>query len=62
MKDPLEDLIEHAEASEAEKPWNKWPAIWFVSTEVSALLIVLWAVWHFEFSSYVESVFRFLIG
>ena len=48
MKDPIEELIEQADESEAEKPWNKWPNLWFVAFEVLALILVVWAFRYFE--------------
>lgn len=47
-KDAITEMIEIAEEYEANKPWNKWPSLWFISFEIAALLIVLWAFKYFE--------------
>lgn len=53
-------MIAQADAAEAEKPWNKRPALWFVITEIIAVVIVLYTAWYFDLygimSSFVDSL------
>jgi hypothetical protein len=60
-KDPIQELIEYAEAAEAEKPWNKFPALWFVVSEIAALGIVFYAASYFGLREYAQAFTDWLL-
>ena len=61
-KDPIQELIEQAEESEMNTPWNKWPNLWFIGFEIFALIIVLSAAWYFNLHEYSKAIVAWIIA
>lgn len=53
--DLMAALQQQADEWEASKPWNRWPRLWFLVTELIGAAIVIWAVIHYDLRSYADA-------
>lgn len=55
-------LQQQADEWEASKPWNRWPRLWFLVTEIIGAAIVIWAMVYFDFAGMIRPYTNWFVG